>query len=108
MSDPTATQTGVVIAILTALGGAVKWLISWKDGHVSKLEKRIEALEARDAERSEKLDKLWLAFSLVAADLRKHNPASEALAMAGRLLRDKFPVDADVPADMHDLLKRMP
>lgn len=90
-------------AVLGAGGilGFIKWLWNKREGTVTRLEKRVAALE-------EELRDVWLAFAHVTAALKQHDPESDALKLAGRLLKQKFPLDFDTPADMRDKLKRMP
>ena len=90
-------------AVLGAGGilGFIKWLWNKREGTVTRLEKRVAALE-------DELRDVWLAFAHVTAALRQKDPLDPALQLAGKLLKDKFPVDPNTPADMQDQLKRMP
>jgi hypothetical protein len=80
--------------------GFVKWLIARRESNVARLEKRVAALE-------EELRDVWLAFAHVTAALRHKDPTDPALALAGKILKDKFPVDPNTPADMQEQLRRM-
>lgn len=79
--------------------GLIKFLLNKREGTVTRLEKRVAALE-------DELRDVWLAFAHVTAALRHKDPTDPALVLAGKILKDKFPVDPNTPADMQDLLRQ--
>lgn len=132
MSDPgvDAGQVGGifagVVAAMVALGQGVKWLLNFRerqaDSRAVKLQAWHEELQAREkrldqqqAEYQERIEKrltivtrqnmaLRMAFEMVAAPLRRIDPANRELAQAEQLLTAAFPLDPDVPAEIGVLL----
>ena len=82
------------------LFGFVKWLMRVRESKVARLEKRVEALETE-------LRNVWLAFAHVTAALRTKDPYDPALKLASQILKDKFPVDPNTPADMQEQLDKL-
>jgi hypothetical protein len=80
--------------------GLIKFIWNKREGNVARLEKRVAALE-------EELRDVWFAFAHVTAALRQREPNDPALRLAAKILKDKFPFDLNIPADMQDQLDRM-
>lgn len=124
---------GGALALLTLLGGGVKWLFgrsdharqtredklrSWQDeleakekridegrtAYVERLEMRLGLLEAKDEARDTQMAALRISFELVSSALRHIDPTNSALGLADDLLRTAFPVPAGVPSDMAEQL----
>jgi hypothetical protein len=96
---------GVATGAVAVLGsggviGFVKWVWGKREGTVARLEKRVAALE-------DELREVWFAFAHVTAALRQNDPANPALRLAAQILKDKFPVDPTIPADMQALVDKI-
>ena len=79
MADLTTPETGIIALVAGSIGAAIKWIFSRRDGHVTKLEKRIEALESANTKLNDELRELWTAFSMVAAALHVADSDNAAL-----------------------------
>jgi uncharacterized coiled-coil protein SlyX len=136
MSDsPTTWQTiggvGGVVSLLTLVGAGWRWIFNRADRReaaldkreaelVAKMEERVAALEARDERREAEVTELRTELSetrtelsdtrtallLLAQEVAEHNPQSPALALARKLLRERFPLDPNTPADMVETVLR--
>jgi hypothetical protein len=129
MSDADAYQMagmfGGALSILTLVGSGIKWVFGRSDrkeaaleareeGYVAKLEARIIALEKRDEKREAELVEMRAelhdtraALIIVAQEVAVSNPGSPALLLARKLLKERFPLDLETPADMLDTLKKI-
>lgn len=121
------------LALLTLLGGGIKWLFgrsddarrsredklqAWQDeleakekridegrtAYVERLEMRLGLLEAKDEARDTQMMALRISFELVSSALRHIDPTNSALGLADDLLRTAFPVPAGMPSDMAEQL----
>ncbi|WP_374648702.1 hypothetical protein [Rhizorhabdus sp.] len=124
---------GGAVAVLTMLGGAIKWAFrradesrlsreqkmqTWhlelkekeakldqgRTAYIERLEARLELLESNERARDTQLSALRVAFELVSKALRHIDPANTALHLAEDILRNAFPVPAETPRDMVDQL----
>lgn len=116
MPEPSALDVagtvGGAITILGSIGAGIRWLFKRHDSReaaldrkeaalIAKLEKRVDALELETRN-------LWAVVSYVIPALHAHEPHSPALRMAAKILGDKFPIDFSTPADMTDLVNKIP
>lgn len=130
MPDPSAGEIGGIfaglVALLATVGAGFKWLLGWRDRReetrAAKLEAWETALEARDAEYREKIERrltalvkwasrmqtkynaMWNGYQLISSELRHKEPDNPALARADEMLRLAMPVDPNIPADLVELL----
>lgn len=110
------------VAMLVALGGGIKWLMSWRADRRDSFHAKLIAWEARLLDREKQLDVerdehfarietrlkrmeeeqavLLKAYHLVAGGLRTLDSGNAALRMADDLLRAAFPIDPVTPPDM--------
>lgn len=117
-----------LIAGLAALGKGLAWLLNWHGAREERRAKKLAAWEAsltqREKEQREKTERRlaevegelahvtarqWaLGNSLIEcmADLRDHNPGSDALDRAKAVLRAAFPPDFTLPTAFADLVAR--
>lgn len=124
---------GGALAVLTLLGGGVKWLFgrndqarqtredklrAWQEelearekridegrtAYVERLEARLGLLEAKDEARDTQMTALRISFELVSSALRHIDPKNSALGLADDLLRTAFPGPAEAPSDMVEQL----
>lgn len=126
-----AAQAGgafaVVLTALAAVGRGLAWLLNWHSERTDKKSSRLDVWEANLIARERsyretleadlaavksqvlnlRLDIGALGHSLieVTVELREHNPRSEALARANKVLRQAFPPTFDTPHDMQTMVK---
>lgn len=81
---------------------------------VARMETRVAALEKRDEEREAEMIELRAELQdtrtgllILAQEVSATNPASPALMLARKLLRDRFPLDGDTPPDMREALRQI-
>lgn len=120
---------GGALALLTLMGGGVKWLFvrsddarrtredklqAWQEeleakekridegrtAYVERLEIRLGLLEVKDEARDAQLTALRISFELVSSALRHIDPRNSALALADDLLRTAFPGTSATPSEM--------
>jgi hypothetical protein len=106
-----AAIAGGAITILGAIGTALKFLFSRADRRERALDEKeaelVKKLEQRVAALEEENRKLWIVIGYVVPALHSHDPLSPALRNASKILKDRFPVDFDTPADMAEALQRV-
>jgi len=102
---------GGILSLLTALGGAVRWLFTRQDRREAALERKEAALVAKLERRVAALESetrdLWLVLGYVLPALHRHDPLDPALRMAAKILGDKFPIDPATPADMRETISKI-
>lgn len=89
------TILGGVGAPLLLIGGGVKWVVS----RVDKLDDRLKLAEDKykrlDRDHGRlmvQVDRWRIAFKMVSAELRKHDPGSPALQLASEMLSETPPI----------------
>jgi len=121
------------VAVLTMLGGGIKWMFrradhasvsrekkldAWhlelsekeakldqgRTAYIERLEARLELIETNERARDTQLSALRVAFELVSKALRHIDPANTALHLAEDILRNAFPVNPETPRNMVDQL----
>lgn len=105
---------GVMLAIMTSLGGAIAWIAARASAQAKRfdrMEERYNGLHREHTLVLVKMERFRLAFQIVAAELAGSNPKSSALVHARALLADNFifPTDAQTqtPPDMEKALHEM-
>ena len=103
-----------VMAILTALGGAVAWAMAKmhaQSGRFDRLEERYNNLHREHTLVLVQVERFRLALQIAVATIARHNPKDAALAHIHALLADHFvfPSDQQVntPPDMEEVLDDM-
>ena len=111
-----------LLGISAALGASIKWI--WdrvmkaratreakiearEHEYVKKLEARIEELEKNDHQRARENRALWVAFEIVASEVRRDDPDNPELKRAELILTKAFGVSVDKPADIISTLAKM-
>ena len=89
-----------IVAALVSLGGGIKWLFGRRESRMSKLERRVDRLNA-------KVVMIGGALATAVGELRLHAPLSPNLAHYDRVLRVAFPVDRGTPQDLAALVERL-
>jgi hypothetical protein len=100
----------LALACFGAIGGTVRWAhreFKEQRARTDKLEKENLALIRLYSRVQIRLDRVKLAFDLVAAELHRRDPGNKALASAEKILREAFPPDSTTPPDMQDLLREL-
>lgn len=123
MSDPSAGTIGGIfagiVAMLVALGHALKWWLGWTDGRALTRTKKLDAWQTELQARENRFDErqaeyqarieceltrlraehsaMYLAYQLVATEMRTIHPHNEALRRADELMRTAFPLEATLP-----------
>ena len=126
MADPTAGEVGGVfagvVALLVALGHAIRWWLGWTDRRAATRAAKLDAWQKQLDDREVRLDAqqqehwrqveaeleqsrrertaLLGGYQLIATELRMIKPESDALRRADELIRSGFRLDPLLPADM--------
>lgn len=98
----------LALACFGAIGGTVRWAHrEFKDqrGKLEKLERENLGLVRLYSRVQIRLDRVRLAFDLVAAELHRRDPGNKALASAEAILKAAFPVEPENPPNMEELLR---
>lgn len=106
--DQLIALIAVTLACFGAIGGTVRWAhreFKEQAGKLDKLEKENLALVRLYSRVQIRLDRVKLAFDLVAAELHRRDPGNKALSAAEKILREAFPPEPKTPPDMEELLR---
>lgn len=103
-----------IMAILTALGGAVAWAVAKANAQAARfdrLEDRYNKLHREHTLVLVQVERFRLALQIAVATIARLNPADAALAHIQALLVDHFvfptEVQAKTPPDMEEVLSEM-
>lgn len=113
---------GGIVAVLGAVGAAIKWL--WdrstesratrearidakEDEYVARLEKRLGVLEARVTHQDEELRKHAMALGILIAKVGRDDPDAPELATVARILGESFPLMTATPSDMIAAIEKL-
>lgn len=109
---------GWLLALLTAIGGGVKWLVSTRDQrarmideavekHVARIEARLSSAERRADRLENEKGRLELGFQMLAAELERLDPSSTILRRAQGLFAAAYPITSELPDPMADLMDEL-
>lgn len=120
-----AVVVGAITATITAMAGllfgvgrGVQWLVGtadkrkrWIDeavrAHLSGIEARLAAAEARADRLEREKSQIYAAFQMLANELQRLDPTSTILLRATALLTAAFPVPQNPPDAIRDLLSEL-